>query len=141
MIRPRWKEIRDLDSGDVYLSRLMLIRTKWFGLYVHVIRRADWSECQHDHPWSFVTMILKGGYEEQIGNVVVTRKPGYVGYRPRSFEHRISRLLNGNAVTLVMRFTNHEAWGFRTLNGEKVPWGKYVNWPKAVRVLWCNDKP
>lgn len=137
----KWKQIVDIDQPDsVYLSRLMLIRLPWLGVYFHIIRRTDWSHCQHDHPWAFVTLILRGGYEEQVGEDVFVRRPGYIGYRPRNFEHRITRLLKGNAWSLVIRFRNHESWGFRTVNGDKVPWGAYVNWPKATRVLWCNDK-
>lgn len=137
--RPRWKQIEDIDRpGDVYLSRLMLVRTAWFGLYLHIIRRPDWAQCQHDHPWAFITVILKGGYEEQVGARSFVRRPGYIGYRPRSFEHRITRLLNGNAITLVFRFRNHEHWGFRTWGG-KVSWQRYVSWAAPLRVLWCDD--
>lgn len=136
---PRWKHIHDIDQpDDVYLSRLMLARTPWFGLYLHVIRRPDWAQCQHDHPWAFLTIILRGGYEEHIGTSTFIRRPGYVGYRPRGFEHRIVRLLNGNAVTLVVRGRNHEKWGFRTLLGW-VHWEKYRDMALAQRVLWCDD--
>ena len=136
---PRWKQIADIDTGDVYLSRLMLVRLPWIGVYVHVIRRQDWAQCQHDHPWSFLTFILRGGYEEQVGDRTFIRRPGYIGYRPRSFEHRITRLLSGPAVTLVIRFRNHESWGFRTNLG-KVEWRRYLAWPLATRVAWCDDQ-
>src|SRR4051812_18410184 len=105
---PQWKHIEDIDRpGDVYLSRLMLIRTPLFGLYLHIIRRPDWSKCQHDHPWSFITLILRGGYEERLSGT----RPSFAsratsGRRPRTFEHAITRLLNGPAVTLVLRGRN-----------------------------------
>ena len=137
----RWKHIPDIDNPtDVYLSRLMLVRLPWVGVYLHVIRRPDWAQCQHDHPWAFVTCILRGGYEEEVGGQCFVRRPGYVGYRPRGFEHRITRLLGETAVTLVVRFKNHEEWGFRTALG-KVDWRKYMSWPLALRVAWCDDKP
>jgi len=136
---PRWKHIVDIDQPEsVYLSRLMLVRTRWFGVYLHVIRRPDWSRCQHDHPWSFLTVILWGGYEERVGDRTFIRRPGYVGYRPRTFEHAITRLLLDKAITLVFRGPNHESWGFRTFQG-KVSWQRYVQWPKSLRVLWCDD--
>jgi hypothetical protein len=138
---PPWKHIEDIDRpGDVYLSRLMLIRTPWFGLYLHIIRRPDWSKCQHDHPWSFITLILRGGYEEVVGDKVFVRKPGYIGYRPRAFEHAITRLLNGPAITLVLRGRNHESWGFRTRHGEKIAWQRYVASSPWARVFWCDDR-
>jgi hypothetical protein len=116
---PRWKHIHDIDKpGDVYLSRLMLLRTPWFGVYFHIIRRPDWSRCQHDHPWPFVTVILRGGYVEEVGGQTFTRRAGYVGYRPSSFEHTITRLLNGPSYSLVLRGPNRETWGFRTPDGK-----------------------
>jgi len=136
----RWKHIHDIDQpDDIYLSRLMLVRLPWFGVYLHIIRRPDWAQCQHDHPWAFFTFILRGGYEEEVGGRTFVRRPGYVGYRPRGFEHRITRLLRSTAVTLVVRGPNHEEWGFRTTRG-KVDWRQYKDWPRQLRVLWCDDR-
>jgi len=137
----RWKHIHDLDHPEsVYLSRLMLVKLPWVGVYLHIIRRADYARCQHDHPWPFVTFILRGGYEEQVGEKLFVRRPGYVGFRPRSFEHRITRLLSDVAVTLVVRGPDHIAWGFRTNNGERLLWEQYIKLPAKLRVLWCDDK-
>lgn len=139
-LAPRWKHIEDLDSpGDVYLSRFFLVKRQWLGVYLHVIRRDDWSRCQHDHPWAFITCILSGGYEEEVGGTVYVRPPGYVGYRARNFEHRITKLTTGKAVTLVVRFNDHIEWNFRTIYG-KMNWRRYLDLPGAVRVLWCDDR-
>lgn len=136
---PFWKHIVDLDSPtDLYLSRLMLIKTRWFGLYFHIIRRPDYARCEHDHPWPFITLILRGGYEEEVSGKRFTRRVGYVGYRARNFEHRITKLLGATAWTLVLRGPDHVSWGFRTVLG-KVPWQQYVSWDGARRVLWCGD--
>lgn len=135
-----WKHIADLDRpSEIYLSRLMLIKTRWFGVYVHLIRRADYARCEHDHPWSFCTIILRGGYEEEVGGRRFVRRPGYVGYRSRHFEHRITQLRRGTALTLVFRGPDHVDWGFRTVAG-KIPWQEYVSWDSARRVLWCDDR-
>lgn len=139
----RWKHIEDIDNpGDVYLSRLMLVWTPWFGLYLHIIRRPDWAQCQHDHPWAFVTFILKGGYEEEVGpdKTLHVRKRWYLGYRPRAFEHRITRLLHGNAVTLVLRFKNHDEWGFRMKDGTRLSWMQYLGASLKQRILWCDER-
>ena len=135
----RWKHIEDIDNpGDVYLSRLMLVRTRLFGIYFHVIRRPDWSRCQHDHPWPFITIILRGGYVEKVGEHHFFRHPGYVGFRPRSFEHSITHLLTERSCSLVLRGPNRETWGFRTPDG-KIPWLQYMRLPNALRVMWCGE--
>ncbi|MDB4876413.1 MAG: hypothetical protein JWM41_2859 [Gemmatimonadetes bacterium] len=136
----RWKHIQDLDEpSDTYLSRLMLFKTRWLGVYFHIIRRPDYARCEHDHPWAFVTLILRGGYEEEVEGKKFMRRPGYVGYRPRSFEHRITQLPKGTAWSLVIRGPDHVEWGFRTLRG-RVSWQEYVSWPGIKRVLWCDDR-
>jgi hypothetical protein len=139
MMMPRWKHIQDLDAPeDVYLSRLMLFKTRWLGIYFHIIRRPDYARCEHDHPWPFVTLILRGGYEEEVRGQRFVRRPGYIGYRGRDFEHRITRLLGVTAWSLVIRGPDRVRWGFRTAIG-KVPWQQYVSWDGVKRVLWCAD--
>jgi hypothetical protein len=133
----KWKRIYDLDQPDeVYLDRLFIIKTRWFGLYLHRIYRADYAKCEHNHPWAFITLILRGGYEEEVARFL--RRPGYVGYRPRSFEHRITRLLKGPALTLVFRGPDHFDWGFVTKLGY-MPWEEWVESTTGQRVLWCDD--
>ncbi len=136
----RWKQIVDLDSpSDIYLSRFIILKTRWFGLYVHIIRRPDYARCQHDHPWPFLTLILRGGYTEQVGERFFRRRPGYIGYRSRSFEHRITELPSGTALTLVLRGPDHVEWNFRTAFG-KVPWQRYVSLDGVKRILWCEER-
>lgn len=134
-----WFHIRDVDKPEsVYLSRLRIVKTRLFGIYLHVIRRPDYAACQHDHPWPFVTVILRGGYVERVGDREFTRRPGYVGYRPSDFAHTITKLPNGNAVTLVFRGRDSDHWGFRTALGW-MDWRKFNNAGPANRVLWCED--
>lgn len=70
---PRWRllERRDIhaagdDTGDVYLRRLYLIDCPLFGVMLHNIRRPDQDRALHDHPFSFVSLILRGGYVEEL---------------------------------------------------------------------------
>lgn len=136
-----WKKIiTDLDSPlDVYLTRYFLLKTRRLGVYVHNIQRPDYARCEHDHPWPFLTVILRGGYTEELAGQRFVRRPGYIGWRGRNFEHRITELPKGNAWTLVIRGPDHFSWNFRTAMG-KVSWQTYVMWDGVKRVLWCDDK-
>ena len=54
--------------GD-YMERYWVFNPKgffsrWFTARVHVIKRGDADRHLHDHPWSYTTFILKGGYTE-----------------------------------------------------------------------------
>lgn len=53
----------------LYLRRFYLFRSRWLGLnfgdvYLHHIVRSDDDPDPHDHPWSFLGFILKGGYRD-----------------------------------------------------------------------------
>lgn len=55
------------DDGDPnrnYLSRLRIIQTPWFGVYLHRFDTPDPRPTLHDHPWNFVSLVLRGGYIE-----------------------------------------------------------------------------
>ncbi len=54
----------DDPNSPAYLIRRTLISFgKFFSMKYHQILQSD-DECSHDHPWGFVTLILKGGYYE-----------------------------------------------------------------------------
>lgn len=48
-----------------YLIRYNLFECPWFSIKIHKIMQTD-NDCMHDHPWSFLSIILKGGYWEII---------------------------------------------------------------------------
>ena len=136
----------DLDEPDqIYLKRFFILKTRWLGIYVHKIYRPDYTRCIHNHPWSFFTFILKGGYREFINGEEHVRSPGYLGWRPHVASHRITELLDGPAWTLIVRFRDYKEWGFWTTEGY-IPWREYIysapgKFRDAVqRVAWCADE-
>ena len=57
------KEIRS-KKGELHFKRWRILSTPWFNIFLHFINRADEDKDLHDHPWSFWSIILKGGYIE-----------------------------------------------------------------------------
>lgn len=51
-------------DGRTFLDRWGLCHERWGGFYVHHIAGPDPGKDLHDHPWAFVTIILRGGYTE-----------------------------------------------------------------------------
>lgn len=68
-----WAFMERVDAPDYdkpernYMTRWRVIGTPLFGLYVHRLERPDPRRTLHDHPWPFVTLVLKGGYTEDFG--------------------------------------------------------------------------
>ena len=101
------KIIMDLEHPtEVYLSRWRLIQTPWFGVLLHRIYKPDWARELHNHPWSFMSLVLTGGYTEECkrnGNnpTEVRRGRLSVSRRTKQDFHRISEL-RGTVRTLVL---------------------------------------
>src|SRR6185503_13941469 len=47
-----------------YITRLHVFKTPWFAVCLHWINGPDPEPHLHDHPVSFLSLILKGGYVE-----------------------------------------------------------------------------
>lgn len=105
-------------------------------IFLHCIKREDDDRHLHDHPWSFSSFILWGGYTEQLPWWMLLQKMNDAGEdetigafkRPGSHfrdvrpwrlvrnrithTHRITKLPKGSAWTLVITSGKHRQWGF-----------------------------
>lgn len=53
------------EEGALYMTRWRLVDVAWLGgIRVHRIVRSDVDREPHDHPFTFLSLILKGGYFE-----------------------------------------------------------------------------
>lgn len=131
-------------TGDVYLTRWTLAELFGWALMVHVMRRPDQDRCHHDHPWPFVTLVLRGGYFEQVTDLTTGtvreqfNAPGALLYRPAIHTHRVADLPQGSCTTLVLRGPRRRKWGFRNPDGRWRAWDAFVDW--AGTVLWCDER-
>lgn len=78
------------DADSVYMERYFLFKRERVGIYLHHFLRSDTDRALHDHPWSFVTIILSGGYWEHLeGGQCVWRRPGTVLFRRATHRHYV----------------------------------------------------
>lgn len=134
---PQWafmSRMRIVQPGvGLYLDRLRLVATPWFGIYVHHIVAPDRDQDPHDHPWRFGSLVLKGWYNEELHPIphVMPLKKEPWRYRrwswhtmPREQAHRIVELSPGGVWTLVLVGRRRGTWGFFTPFGF-VDWKEY----------------
>lgn len=136
----RHKRVASPHDGRVHFDRVYLLRTPWFGILLHRLRRPDHDRDMHDHPWSFFSVVLWGWYEEVIGAwtrptnndwVMLWDESGQARNRPqirrqirifnfkradRMDPHRISYVAPGT-LTLVFHGPKRRDWGFHTPQG------------------------
>ena len=126
----RRRVIKDRDSNEPYLIRFYLFlrdrKNFPFNITLHKVLKSD-ERVLHDHPWNYATLILKGGYWENIpiysreGNVVgatrVWRGPGHFRYRKANDLHwlELEKDENGNEIpcwSLFYMGKKAQDWGF-----------------------------
>jgi len=99
----------DVPAGPL-LIRYFLFRADRFAVYLHRLCRSDEDRALHDHPWSFISIILTAGYIEHTPQGPRRHRPGSVLIRPAEWQHRLE--LARPAWTLVLRFRRRREWGF-----------------------------
>jgi hypothetical protein len=107
--------------GNPYLLRWILFRqgTKP-RVYIHHFMRSDDDRALHDHPWWFVSILLRGSYlEHGPGGARVRRAPS-IAFRPLDTRHRIE-LLRQPVWTLFITGPRVRGWGF-WCEDRFVPW-------------------
>lgn len=103
---------------------------------VHEILRSDEDRDPHDHPWPYLTIILRGGYWESRyspdGHQTECKwhGPGSVLYRPAGSWHRLDLAPDGTGgeqmtTTLFITGRYCQGWGFN-VGGKKVPYREYL---------------
>lgn len=127
-------------EDNPYMIRWRLFECPLFRIYLHKICRSDDDRHLHDHPFNFVSIILRGGYDEYrphvntIGlNVVARRRflpPTFV-VRKATDLHRLDLIgkwihfigedrfekVCRPAWTLVFAGRRLRQWGFQTEQG------------------------
>lgn len=126
--------------GD-YMHRWWLWGTREhktkYRVRLHNIRRSDSDRDLHDHPWSYITIILWGGYWEwaevspaeywRAAKRMPAWSPGYVAAkwygpgsivrRDTSHRHRLELKPGRRAWTLFITAPKSHDWGFYTKDG------------------------
>lgn len=145
MIRLNRKRlVYDRVNGELYLTRYYLFlkeRTKCpFNIFLHRFHKSD-DAVFHDHPWSYTTIILRGGYWEWIpifdsvgrktGEIQHWRGPGHFRICSATSYHRIELDPNITAWTLFMPGPKQREWGFLVKNNW-VQWQEYLQQRKVT---------
>lgn len=118
----RWTEV---DSG--YITRLHLIKTPWFAVCLRWLNKPDPEPHLHDHPVTFLSLILRGGYAEYRGFGIGSKAERLVhrwyNYVKAGDRHSIVKVLPGT-LTLAFMGPKVREWGFHT-EGGWVTWKDY----------------
>ena len=87
---PSWPDYRAAEPFVIRYYLLFRKRPRWFpfNIFIHKLLKSDLGDL-HDHYWSYITIILKGGYWETTEKGTFWRKPGYFGFRKYNNRHSL----------------------------------------------------
>lgn len=108
------------DPLSVYLTRWRVIQTPLGGLYLHRYTSPDPRATLHDHPWGFLSIVLKGGYDElriEVADIERDQVPRW--HKVRFFNrvrstsaHSIRTLVDKPTWTLLLVGRRKRTWGY-----------------------------
>jgi hypothetical protein len=105
------------------MHRWTLINTRFGKLLLHhFLPNAD-DRAEHDHPSSFFTLVLAGGYSDLSPEGVDRMRPGSLRFRPAEHRHK-TKVGPKGCWTLVLMGPKRRAWGFWK-EGRWWPWREH----------------
>lgn len=117
----RWTDIFLAGTATPYLSRLHIVQTPFGAIMLHWINSPDPQSDEHDHPVTFISLLLRGSYDELRNGR--RRTVRWLNFIRASDQHRITAT-HGRVLTLALASRNLRPWGFHTTNGW-VAWREY----------------
>ena len=121
-------------DGRIYLDRYGIEWKPLGGIFLHKMSAPDPGFDLHDHPWPFVSIILKGGYTEKKANIRDIDLPHWerrYRWSIRSMRideaHQITSLHEQESWSLVLHGRGYLTWGFHVLNQQRIGEWRWVD--------------
>lgn len=130
-------------TNNPYMLRWFLFRSQRFDklprLYLHKFLRSDDDRAPHDHPWWFVSIILKGSYTEYSwvsdDDFEIRRRTApSIAFRGLNTRHRVEldrewyddfrRDRYKSVWTIILTGPDVRGWGFWCAD-EFIPWRQF----------------
>lgn len=111
----RWTDVR-----SEYIVRLHIVKTPWFAICLHWIKKADPEPWLHDHPVTFLSVILRGAYCERRPHEGKCHCGGHMrrwfNFVRATDAHTITWTAY-DTMTLALMGPKTREWGFYTPSG------------------------
>lgn len=122
----RADEVPFVAEPDRILLRRWVLTTPLGTVRLHHLCAPDVA-LFHDHPWAFLSIVLRGWYAEEFPDGSWLRR-GLLSWAWRSERvlHRVSAVSDGGCWTFVVTGPKRKSWGFQR-GGAWLPWRTVVH--------------
>lgn len=107
-----------LGKPECPYMRRWVINFHFFSIRIHHWYSSDDDRAFHDHPWWFITLILRGSYKDISPDGVEFMYPGKIKLRPALHRHTV-KVSPGGCWTVMITGMQIRRWGFWIRNGTK----------------------
>jgi hypothetical protein len=130
----RWALMKKFEipfkDGKIYLRRWRILQTPAFAIYLHTMYTGDSTPIPHNHPWTFRSFILKGGYTERFQRDATSsireRHWGWLSWHRMGINayHSIRCLDATPTWSLLFVGRRVQSWGFLA-DGKFIPYADF----------------
>lgn len=127
-----FKKVLEIRSkqGILHFTRWAIFSCKWVSLYIHRFNQSDKDIYLHNHPWNFISVILKGSYFEESLNwswwplypkpksEFKVKKFLTVSHMNRKVFHKVNEILKGPVYSLFLAYGEYQAWYYLVDNSK-----------------------
>lgn len=106
-----------------FLYRFTILKIGKLHIRIHTIKSEDKTELYHNHPFHYLSIILKGGYTDKyiVNNEIKTKEYKRFNFifRSKDIFHRIDSL-KSETITLFIAYGNYD-WKALNVNKNTIP--------------------
>ena len=99
-------------EGILHFKRWALIESRWASIYLHKICESDQDRHCHTHPWNFISLILSGGYFEEVPSGAFKLFSSWTLNIKRAEDFHKITLVKKPTWTLVFAGKRRHEWGY-----------------------------
>lgn len=104
-----WRQ--QLGRSECPYAERWVLNLYFFSIRLHHFIRSDDARAFHDHPWWFITMVLRGGYTDRSPDGDDHLGVRSIRYRPALHKHTIV-VDSGGVWTVLITGPQTRRWGF-----------------------------
>lgn len=142
-----WALMERVDAPDYdepeqnYMTRWRVIAAPWFGLYVHRLAKPDPRPTLHDHPWPFISFVLRGGYTEDVGTRPdAERSSPVTGRRTRSWRPGSCHLMRKDDAHAITALRRSPTWTVLLVGKRQRPEPSWGYWDDDGWTAWDRHR-
>jgi hypothetical protein len=134
-----WCVWRWTQTDSEYIRRLHVLKTPWFAICLHWILKPDPEPYLHDHPVSFLSIILRGAYcearvRQRFDAPQNVRHVWWNFIRATGADRHTITHVEPGTLTLCFMGPKIREWGFHTPTGW-VYWRDYYGAQRAAKAM------